>query len=742
MAINSRIFKSKLARRFFAMFIICSLIPILALAGISYHRVIRQLQDQAFERLHQSAKSHALSIFERLLLADQQLQVVQVFQPLNKKSTDFLDLPQTLADRNSEFFIALARVRSLDISSSGRSAVPPACLETIRKMVSAKETVRLASWTHSPGESSVAIIRRSADIGTDGEFLIGMVNPIFLWGLKKGTILPAATEVSIWDEQGGQLYSSFTAENAWHERMSHMFKAQPSGQAEVSIQGSPFFAAHWSMFLKPYFGVPQWTVMVLEPKDHVFEPLHFFQTIFRFVLILAFIIVIGLSAWAINRSLIPIKSLMEGARRVADRQFSHRVVVNAKDEFSDLAAAFNHMTHELDTQFQILIASANMNQAILAISDIEQIVITGLNFFKTLYGNLPIAISLLESEQSAQGRSFIHMHGTLNEEHAIIPFQLSPEESRVLKNNQNWLQFDAGPGVPSYLSTLEQPDVHSYYIFPIHLRQRLSAIVSMGVRSQQKFDPKELDRIRGFCDHLAVAFANSNLVQELKDLNLGTLHALARTVDAKSSWTAGHSVRVTRLATHIAAAMGLDASSQEKLRRAGLLHDIGKIGIPLRILDKDRKLTEEEYDIIKGHPSIGAKILSPIQAYAEIIPIVEQHHERYDGKGYPFGLGKERINVLSSILSLADAYDAMVSDRPYRKGFDADKAMRIIKEEAGRQFAPQVVEVFLSIGPSSVYGESSSPGDACSFILPGQNIFAAFSPTHLLATVTVEGNER
>ena len=567
-----------------------------------------------------------------------------------------------------------------------------------------------------------------------------MVNPNYLWGLKTGTILPAATEVCIWDDRGGQLYSSFAAENVWRERMGHAIKARPSGQTEVQIQDRPFFAAHWSMFLKPHFGVSQWTVMVLEPKDHVFEPLHVFQTIFRFVLILAFVIVVGLSAWAINRSLIPIKSLMEGARRVADRQFSHRVIVNTKDEFSDLAAVFNRMTHELDTQFQVLIASANMDQAILSISDIEQIVMTGLNLFKTLYGNQPIAISLLESNQPVQGRSFVHINGEPNQEHLIMPFQLSSEEYRMFENDQNWLRLEVGPGTPAYLSKLRQPGADGYYIFPIQLRQRLFALVSMGVGKQKEFNQSELGQIRGFCDHLAVAFANSALVQELKDLNLGTLYALARTVDAKSSWTAGHSVRVTQLAMNIAAAMGLDPSSQESLLRAGLLHDIGKIGIPMSILDKDGELTEEEYEIIKGHPSIGARILSPIQAYAEIIPIIEQHHERYDGKGYPFGLDKERIHLLSRILALADTYDAMVSDRPYRRGFDIDKAMRIIREEAGRQFAPQVVEAFLKIGPSLVVPESSEPSGAPSGTEPDQNTLAAASPMHLLTTMTLRGN--
>ena len=209
-----------------------------------------------------------------------------------------------------------------------------------------------------------------------------------------------------------------------------------------------------------------------------------------------------------------------------------------------------------------------------------------------------------------------------------------------------------------------------------------------------KYDQKDLEQMRGFTDHLAIAFANSNLLKELKELNVGTLYALARTVDAKSSWTAGHSVRVAQITIDIAKVLGLPQEVLDDLQRAALLHDIGKIGIPLGIIDKPGKLTVEEDDIIKNHPSIGARILSPIGAYASIIPVVEQHHERYDGKGYPFGKSGEQIHPFARIIALADTFDAMISERPYRGRLTQKQAIRIIREDAGGQFDPRIVEAF------------------------------------------------
>jgi|GEM_PF-1659662 len=185
--------------------------------------------------------------------------------------------------------------------------------------------------------------------------------------------------------------------------------------------------------------------------------------------------------------------------------------------------------------------------------------------------------------------------------------------------------------------------------------------------------------------------------QKLDRLNLGTLTALARTVDAKSPWTAGHSERVTGIALKIGGVLGLSQNRLEDLQQASLLHDIGKIAIHNEILDKPGRLTEEEHRIIQEHSDKGASIVEPIDSYSGIIPYIRHHHEWFSGGGYPNGLAGEAIPLEARILALADVFDALISDRPYRAGLPFRKVVEIIQEEAGRQFDPMVVRALLEV---------------------------------------------
>ena len=182
--------------------------------------------------------------------------------------------------------------------------------------------------------------------------------------------------------------------------------------------------------------------------------------------------------------------------------------------------------------------------------------------------------------------------------------------------------------------------------------------------------------------------------EQLHALSVGTLEALARTIDAKSPWTAGHSTRVAEVALAVARAMHFDAPAMERIRRGALLHDIGKIGISADILDSPAPLTGEQMAIVREHPALGARILEPLPHCADILPMVLQHHERFDGGGYPAGLSGTGIALDARVLAVADVYDAITSDRPYRRGLPPRDAAVRISDGAGTQFDPDVVAAF------------------------------------------------
>jgi putative nucleotidyltransferase with HDIG domain len=191
--------------------------------------------------------------------------------------------------------------------------------------------------------------------------------------------------------------------------------------------------------------------------------------------------------------------------------------------------------------------------------------------------------------------------------------------------------------------------------------------------------------------------SNAELIRELNQLNWGTLTALARAIDAKSHWTAGHSERVTKLALKIGWVLGLSQEEMDSLHRGGLLHDIGKLGVPGDILDKVGELTDGERRLMQEHVRLGVRILEPITAYAEVIPIVFQHHEHFNGRGYPDGLAGGTISLGARIFAVADSFDALTSDRPYRQAMDHRYAIELIRQGAGSQFDPDIVQAFLEV---------------------------------------------
>ena len=202
-----------------------------------------------------------------------------------------------------------------------------------------------------------------------------------------------------------------------------------------------------------------------------------------------------------------------------------------------------------------------------------------------------------------------------------------------------------------------------------------------------------------FEEELVHKFNNENIVSQNHLMELA--NSLAGAIDAKDPYTKGHSTSVSRYSEALARAINLPEDEVQRIKLGALLHDVGKIGIPENVLKKPDKLSDEEWEIMKQHPVIGAeKVLAPNESLRDLIPMVKFHHEHYDGTGYPFGLKGDEIPLSARIVSIADAYHALVSDRPYRKGLGVEKACEILKLGAGVQWDRELVRQFIVIAPS------------------------------------------
>jgi HD-GYP domain-containing protein (c-di-GMP phosphodiesterase class II) len=211
---------------------------------------------------------------------------------------------------------------------------------------------------------------------------------------------------------------------------------------------------------------------------------------------------------------------------------------------------------------------------------------------------------------------------------------------------------------------------------------------------QEPFSQADLDLADTIAAHVSIGIENAQLAETQRDLFLHTVSALAQAVEMRDHYTGNHTQRVTRYALMVAHELGLGAAELQQLRIATPLHDIGKIAIDDAILRKPGKLTPEEFEQMKSHVLRGAAILEPIPGMSPMLPIVRNHHERWDGQGYPDQLAGDRIPVLARIVGVADAFDAMTSDRPYRPAFGLERAFQEVSAQAGTQFDPDCVRAF------------------------------------------------
>ncbi len=241
-------------------------------------------------------------------------------------------------------------------------------------------------------------------------------------------------------------------------------------------------------------------------------------------------------------------------------------------------------------------------------------------------------------------------------------------------------------------------------------KERLIGVIQAINKKDSVFDAYDLELLEALANQVAIAIDNAKLYEELKTTFYEIVFALADTIEKKDPYTGGHTKRVMEYSVAIGIELGLSKKELENLKLAAILHDIGKIGISDSILLKKGNLSDNEFKVIQNHPMLGAEILSHIKQLKDIIPGVKHHHEKFDGSGYPEGLKGEEIPLIARIIAVADTFDAMTTNRPYRKGLSPKEALNELENKAGTQFDERIVSAFKKVLSRGNFENKSSWG--------------------------------
>lgn len=402
-----------------------------------------------------------------------------------------------------------------------------------------------------------------------------------------------------------------------------------------------------------------------------------------------------------RRTIRSVIAVARKAKEFSDGRRHEAIEVNDGSEIGELARTFNRITQELEQKVDQLESSRRLVKRLLTRIGTAIISYEGIdNLLNLIVENAAVAMeaqhgSLLLFEGDRQALSVKTLWSTGG------GTARSKRRIPVGEGAAGWVARE-GRSLRSTgtLAALGMPDgpqrEGAVLCVPLKLRERAIGVMAVLREDASKgFTEDDESLLASISAQMAVAMENYQLNLDIERTYLETIMALALAVEAKDPYSAGHSKRVGHYASKIGEELGLDSEMLRVLNDAGVLHDIGKIGIKDAILLKPDPLTEEETQIMRQHAVIGEAIVRPVRSLQKVTLLLRHHHERFDGSGYPDGLKGEAIPLGARILSVADTYDAMVTDRPYRKRLPVDAAKAELRKYAGVQVDPAIVEAFL-----------------------------------------------
>jgi putative nucleotidyltransferase with HDIG domain len=662
------------ARRLVSLFLLSAVVPTSSLAVISYYSVTSYLEAQARQRVHTDGKHLGLGLLMRLQQADG----ILAWHVGAAQAG-----PERQPARRRPPHDGLGQIVQVDTTAWAEGRVTPAGwpAATSEQLARLARGEALVLTVGTDSARDIWIVRTSER--NPGAVALALRVPPDVMNSALDEWLPEGSRAEVRDA-GGRIVA----------RAAKGLEVTREAQEGTSWTGTDreWLSDVFTLPMHYEFGAGTWTVTTGQPRGLVYAPTSGFLRQFLLVIAFGLIVVALLTLSQVRRQLVPLEQLHSAVRRISGRDFGTPVQVVSRDEFGDLADGFNEMRDRLRRQFHALSAAADLDHAILSTLDTERIVATLLDRLPDVLPCSMAALSIIDPELDTTSTA-VRVGGAraISREPALDTADVfSPP--RVTQ----WVA-PCGDGAPAVVARAVALGAARVLVVPMVVSGRVAAVLAIGRADARPFDDEDHDNATRLANQAAVALTNAALVKRLDRLSVGALNALARAIDAKSNWTAGHSERVTELGLALGREVGLDATALAVFRRGGLLHDIGKIGIPAAILDKPGALTADEWSVMRQHPELGARILAPLPEYAEVIPIVLEHHEKYDGSGYPRGLAGEAISLGGRIFAVADVYDALTSQRPYRPGLPPERALAIIAEGRGTHFDPTIADAFMDL---------------------------------------------
>lgn len=677
-ALGNAFVRTSVARRIVLLFVLCAIVPVASLSLISHVSVSDRLRERAGERLYRSSKAAGLALMQRLQSLEWDLRRVSVQLAL-AEMTGRWEFPETET-----------RFSSIGVAGPGGavlSGTPELAVAQADHIRSGKAALFVEPGPRGFPRTLMAMLPDTADPTI---VVWAEIDPNLLWGPPLTPTALPAPELCI---LRGASEALFCPPRTTPRILSAIGAGQDSDNTfEWESADERWLAASWPLFMRHYFGGPDWKIISSEPHDTVLAPLKGFIRTCMLILVASIVLVALLSLAMIRRNLDPLADLHAATERIAERRFDVHVNVKSNDEFRALADSFNAMASGLGRRFRAMDGMLGLGRDLLSARDEETIVRATLERAMTVVPCQAAAILLRPDERGrTEPSSWFTVGGPVE---SAGPWDASALDGLFGGRNSHALPA-LGPSsrvLPDAFTAVGAP---THLLYPI--RSGNEVVGALAYALSGELTSADALYARQLSDNVSVALSGASLLIELNDLSWGALRALARAIDAKSSWTAGHSDRVTALSGALGRTLGIDGVQLDRLERGGLLHDIGKIGVTSRVLDKEGPLTLEEWNEIRSHTTLGGQILEPITRFADIIPIVVHHHERWDGGGYPTHLAGTDIPYLARLLALADVYDALTSDRPYRKRMSPEKAIRVIEAGLGTQFDPEIGRVFIEM---------------------------------------------